>query len=523
MNAASPKLLVVDDEQVVCESCARIFQEIGFQVEQSCDAEQGLGRALAGQYQAILLDIRLPGMDGLEFLHRLRAANRDVPVIIITGYSSVASASAAMRAGATDYIPKPFSPDEIVEAVTRLVQTAPAPRPPTAPSLAAEWSPASDSILFGGEGWVQRGQDGTVRAGALFSRLQILQASRLRLPAVGEVVYRGLPLVGLELPDGSLETRASPISGRVVEINPLLEGSRALLHEDPCGGGWIARLAPTNLADELKRCAPRTLVLAGHDELLGRRELLPLGVSVRQARSAEEAIRLMGETGSDILLVDAASLAEQGPRLVGAVKASRPESRVVVLAGTGQQTETAYRRQGIYYYAVEPFSDGEIVELLQVLFAQPPMAAPGRPPALGLPRWMRKISVINRRGERTCLLASRGALQEQHGLGAHLLEALRQAAVPVQVTLGHGSVSAVEVQQQAAQVQRLLVLCVDERGSLPGSLARRTDEEVASLAGEYRHRVVVYSVQPGRRGGDSLKLDPATARALAEHILADLL
>jgi hypothetical protein len=136
---------------------------------------------------------------------------------------------------------------------------------------------------------------------------------------------------------------------------------------------------------------------------------------------------------------------------------------------------------------------------------------------------MRKVCVINRRGERTCLLASRGALEEQRGLGAHLLRFLREAAVPVQVTLGHGSVSAVDVQQQAAQVQRLLVLSVEDRGDLPGNLRRQTDEEVADLAGEYRHRVVLFSVQPGRRGGDGLMLDAPTACALAEHIVAEML
>ncbi len=102
-------LLVVDDEEVVCQACRRIFSRQGFQVEVNTDARQGLSWATEKDYSIILLDIKMPNIDGIEFLEKLREKKPDVPVLIITGYPSIPNASAAMRLGACDYVTKPFT------------------------------------------------------------------------------------------------------------------------------------------------------------------------------------------------------------------------------------------------------------------------------------------------------------------------------------------------------------------------------------------------------------------------------
>ena len=116
-------LLVVDDEEVVCQACRRIFSRQGFQVEVNTDARQGLAWATEKDYSIILLDIKMPNMDGIEFLERLREKKPDVPVLIITGYPSIPNASAAMRLGACDYVTKPFTSEEITWAVQRVLST----------------------------------------------------------------------------------------------------------------------------------------------------------------------------------------------------------------------------------------------------------------------------------------------------------------------------------------------------------------------------------------------------------------
>ena len=66
------RLLVVDDEAAICQACRRVFSRQGFQVEQCTEASEGLNRAAEGDYAAILLDIKLPEMDGIQFLEELR-------------------------------------------------------------------------------------------------------------------------------------------------------------------------------------------------------------------------------------------------------------------------------------------------------------------------------------------------------------------------------------------------------------------------------------------------------------------
>jgi len=112
-----PRLLVVDDETAICEACRRILSRQGFQVEHCTDASEGLERATEGDFAAILLDIKMPKIDGIQFLETLRKVKPDVPVMIMTAYPSVADAAAAVRLGAGGYLTKPFTPEQITQSV----------------------------------------------------------------------------------------------------------------------------------------------------------------------------------------------------------------------------------------------------------------------------------------------------------------------------------------------------------------------------------------------------------------------
>jgi len=117
----TPTLLVVDDEGGICRACRRILKQAGFRVHVSRDARVGLGRAIAEDYSAILLDIKMPEMDGFRFLEQLRKNNQDVPVMIMTGYPSIRTAASAVRLFASDYITKPFTPEQITQSVRRML------------------------------------------------------------------------------------------------------------------------------------------------------------------------------------------------------------------------------------------------------------------------------------------------------------------------------------------------------------------------------------------------------------------
>ena len=163
-------MLVVDDEEVVCQVCQRIFSRQGFRVETNTDARQGLAQATEKDYEIILLDIKMPNMDGIQFLEPLRKKKPDVPVLIITGYPSIPNAAAAMRLGASDYVTKPFTAEEITWAVQRVLAVQRELSGDSPPEAAAAESPLGakwiGKALFWDEAWVRTEMDGSACAGS---------------------------------------------------------------------------------------------------------------------------------------------------------------------------------------------------------------------------------------------------------------------------------------------------------------------------------------------------------------------
>ena len=114
-----PRILVIDDETFVRESCKRIFSERGYDVETAISGEEGLEMARRGHFDCALVDLKMPGIDGMEVVRNVRENRPGSAVLIITGYSDVETASEATRLGVSDYILKPFTPDQIADAVEK--------------------------------------------------------------------------------------------------------------------------------------------------------------------------------------------------------------------------------------------------------------------------------------------------------------------------------------------------------------------------------------------------------------------
>ena len=112
-SAIGQRILVIDDEVVIGLSCKRSLAPEGHQVVCHQDPHAGLQAALTGGFDLILLDLMMPGLDGMEVLKRVKAAGVSSEVVIITGHSTVESAVQAMKEGATDYLSKPFSPAQL--------------------------------------------------------------------------------------------------------------------------------------------------------------------------------------------------------------------------------------------------------------------------------------------------------------------------------------------------------------------------------------------------------------------------
>jgi DNA-binding response OmpR family regulator len=130
------RLLVIDDDKKLCRLIRDYLEPMGYEVESAHTGPDGLEKAQAGHYQAIILDVMLPGMDGFEVLKHLRRAS-DVPVLMLTSRGEEPDRIVGLEIGADDYLPKTFSTRELLarlRAVTRRTTRA-------APGAQAEGEP----------------------------------------------------------------------------------------------------------------------------------------------------------------------------------------------------------------------------------------------------------------------------------------------------------------------------------------------------------------------------------------------
>ncbi len=115
-------ILIVDDEPIVRESLTKWFRQDGFRVEAAEHANAALKLMEKGPWDVVILDIKMPGMSGLELLKRLREIDRNAQVIMATAFASVESAVQALKDGAFDYVTKPIDPDHLSHLVSNALQ-----------------------------------------------------------------------------------------------------------------------------------------------------------------------------------------------------------------------------------------------------------------------------------------------------------------------------------------------------------------------------------------------------------------
>jgi ActR/RegA family two-component response regulator len=110
---AFKNILVIDDEVAVNNNIRKILAKKGYHVDQAITKDEALDKIQSRPYKLVLLDLKIPGVRGLELLKAVHDRNPETKVIIITGYASIETAVESARMGAIDYLPKPFTPNEI--------------------------------------------------------------------------------------------------------------------------------------------------------------------------------------------------------------------------------------------------------------------------------------------------------------------------------------------------------------------------------------------------------------------------
>jgi len=115
-------ILIVDDEKNIRLTVSQSLESIGLDTDTAMNGEEALAKLKANDYSLILLDLKMPGMDGMQVLRRIREVRPEVRVIVITAYGTVESAVEAMKLGTVDFVQKPFASEEIRALVSRVLR-----------------------------------------------------------------------------------------------------------------------------------------------------------------------------------------------------------------------------------------------------------------------------------------------------------------------------------------------------------------------------------------------------------------
>jgi CheY-like chemotaxis protein len=258
------RILAVDDEAVVLDSFRRILVLEGFSIDTVENGPEALSLVQRNDYDFVFSDLKMPIMDGVEVVKAVKHLRPDVDMVVITGYGTIETAVETLQHGATEYVQKPFTADELAEFVNRLLvkRTArlEALRQPTvrivSPSQ-AEGAPSNEFCVPGGafiapgHTWVRIEPDGHVRIGIDdFAHKALGALGDVVLPQAGREVKAGEPLFSFKRGAETIQFVA-PVSGKILEGNDSLKAEPGRIAHSPYKEGWVCRINPSDLTAEL--------------------------------------------------------------------------------------------------------------------------------------------------------------------------------------------------------------------------------------------------------------------------------
>ena len=251
-------ILVIEDEPMVTQAVMMVCGDEGMSVTAVDSAAEALRRLQESRFRLVLCDIMMQGMDGFEFLKQLAARGIPTPVVMMTGYSTVENAVRSLSAGAVDYIPKPFTADELLTVIHRALSSSALLEAADSAGLEREGSmpfvPCPDHYLrLGCVSWVLMEDEGTARIGVSDLFLKATEGIReLELAEPGEDLLQGIPCAVATSPDGAAHGIMCPMSGKVLEVNEEVQAHPSLVEKDPYFKGWLYRILPSDPESNLQ-------------------------------------------------------------------------------------------------------------------------------------------------------------------------------------------------------------------------------------------------------------------------------
>lgn len=255
-------ILIVDDEQVVIDAIVKICSLEKLSTDTSIDVNKALKKLEDNNYRIIVCDIMMPDVDGFQFLDTLSIKKIETPVIMTTGYSTVENAVKSLYKGAIDFIPKPFTADEMLNAIIRGLKYSEIQK-----QIVKNKNNNDDSIVYvpcpakysrlGYSSWVSTEYAGTSLIGTTDLFVKIINSiNMIELFKIDDEIIQGNTCALITDEKELTHPVLSPVTGRILERNETLINDPSLIEKDPYFAGWLYRVIPSDSEYELKNLIP---------------------------------------------------------------------------------------------------------------------------------------------------------------------------------------------------------------------------------------------------------------------------
>ncbi len=387
------KILVVDDEKSVCDSVKKILTRKGYEVDNSMDADEAINKIKETSYDLVITDMMMPKTSGIELLQLIKEHYPELEVVLITGYASIETAVKATKLGAADYLPKPFTPDELTEITKKALERRKSgTSKKTLPLQKIEPSDAKDekidvdmpfSIAETEQATSKEFVDKLTRSDIP----QIKKASkRTEFCNTGQRECRRLVLEGIECVgecplDKKARENAAKAGKKVVIF------SKDIIDIDmPFSQSAVEEIAGSDYLDCLDRSdIPRAAlygrntvskhsVLVVDDEPIVchslRRILAQQSCAVEEAFDVDAAMQKMKLNKFDLVFLDLKMPKRNGMEVLESIKKLYPQIPVVMITGYASiETAVEATQKGAFNFIPKPFTPSELKAVTAEVFA----------------------------------------------------------------------------------------------------------------------------------------------------------
>jgi YesN/AraC family two-component response regulator len=256
-------ILVVDDEKVIIDGVVKACSLENYLIDTALNITTAIEKILKNYYSIIICDIMMPDGDGFQILNELQSRNIDSALIMMTGYSTVENAVNSLYRGAIDFIPKPFTVDELLSSIYRAnkyQQIKNKQKQPSADNRKIELFYVDCPTKYyrlGNSSWLFKERDGSVLIGVCDLFLKTIDlVTEIELLEAEDEIAQGISCLTIRSSDERAHKIPSPVSGRIIDVNQNLKLTSSLIEKDPYFEGWVYRLIPNDLGYEIKNLVP---------------------------------------------------------------------------------------------------------------------------------------------------------------------------------------------------------------------------------------------------------------------------